>query len=449
MTPPGAGTSSPTQTPSPPPTDGGCPVAHADMLEGAAAFHPFDRDYLADPYAVFRAIRRDEPVFYSEEIDHWVVARYEDVRAVMRDVERFSADNVQSPVTPWPADAQAEFDAHEFGLRPNLSNNDPPSHPKVRGFLHDAFNPRRISWLEPHVRRLAEEAVDRFAAGLIDGSVTEVDLVHEMLSDVPAEVLFVFLGIPDADIERVKRWSAGRALLTWGRLPSDEVRAQIPGFVEYVQYCFDLVDHLELHPGDDYTSELLRRLRDEQPDDMDKGRVAQTLFGLLMAGHETTTNQSASAVRALLSDPPAWQRLCDDPGLIPSAVEELIRFDCSVIAWRRRTRVPVTLSGVEIPAGAQVLTLLGSANRDESVFPDGDRLDLDRDNSRQHLAFGFGSHHCLGAPLARLELRVFLEVLTRRLPGLRIVPTTYEFLPNTSHRGPMSVPVTYAVEAGA
>lgn len=431
-----------TTSSSAPPPPGGCPVVH-----GAAAFRPFDPEYLADPYVAFQSIRRDEPVFYSEEIDHWVVSRYEDVRRVMRDVERFSAENVQSPVTPWPADAQAEFDAHNFGLRPNLSNNDPPSHTKVRGFLHDAFNPKRIAWLEPHVRRLANKAVDRFAPGLLDGSVAEVDLVREMLSDVPAEVLFVFLGIPNADIDRVKRWSAGRALLTWGRLDDDDVRSQIPDFVQYLQYCFDLVDRLEAQPGDDYTSELLRRVRDEQPDDMDKGRIAQTLFGLLMAGHETTTNQSASAMRALLSDPPAWQRLCDDPSLIPAAVEELIRFDCSVIAWRRRTRVAVTLSGVEIPAGAQVLTLLGSANRDEEVFPDGDRLDFERDNSRSHLAFGFGSHHCLGAPLARLELKVFLEVLTQRLPGLRSVPTTFEFLPNTSHRGPLAVPVGYSTDS--
>jgi cytochrome P450 len=425
---------SPTASPS-----GECPVAR-----GSAAFHPFDDTYLSDPYAVFRDLRRDEPVFYSEEIDHWVVSRYEDVRLVMRDVERFSADNAQKPVTPWPSEARAELDAHDFDLRPNLSNNDPPSHPQVRKFLQDAFGPRRITWLEPHVRRLANDAVDRFAPGLLDGSVTEVDLVAEMLSDVPAEVLFVFLGIPNADIERVKRWSAGRALLTWGRLDDDEVRAQVPDFIDYLQYCFDLVDHLDEHPGDDYTSELLRKLREDRPDGMDKGRIAQTLFGLLMAGHETTTNQSASAVRALLDEPDSWERLCTDPDDIPNAVEELIRFESSVIAWRRRTKVAVVLSGVEIPAEAQVLTLLGAANRDDDIFADGEQLLLERKNARNHLSFGFGSHYCLGAPLARLELKIFLEVLTQRLPGLLLVPAEYRYLPNTSHRGPLSLPVTYA-----
>ncbi|MGD9997463.1 MAG: cytochrome P450, partial [Ilumatobacteraceae bacterium] len=402
----------------------------------AASFTPFDEPYLSAPYEVFARARREAPVFYSSEIDHWVVSRYDDVRTVMRDAERFSAANVQSPVTPWPDDTVAAFDARGFGLRPNLSNNDPPSHHHVRHFLRDAFSPRRIGWLEPHVRRLAEACV----AGFADRGAG--DLVELMLSDVPAQVLFVFLGIPDGDIDTVKRWSAGRAILTWGRPTDDQVRAELPDFIDYLQYCFDLVDRLEQDPGDDYTSELLRRVADEQPVDFDKGRVAQTLFGLLMAGHETTTNQSANAIRALLATG-TWQRLVDDPSRIPDAVEEAIRFEGSVIAWRRITRCPVTLSGCEIPAGAQILTLLGSANRDETVFDDPDRFDIDRPNSRNHLSFGFGNHFCLGAPLARLELRVFLEILTQRLPNLELVPTTYAYSPNTSHRGPLSLPVRW------
>jgi cytochrome P450 len=178
-----------------PPLAGACPFS--DTPSVADAFRPFDEPYLSAPYAVFERARREAPVFYSSEIDHWVVSRYEDVRTVMRDTDRFSAANVQSPVTPWPADAAAAFEARGFGLRPNLSNNDPPSHQHVRHFLRDAFSPRRITWLEPHVRRLAETCVD----GFVDRR--EGDLVELMLSDVPAQVLFVFLGIPDGDIETV------------------------------------------------------------------------------------------------------------------------------------------------------------------------------------------------------------------------------------------------------
>ncbi len=403
-----------------------CPVRHD--------FDPFAPDYLADPYGYMADVRGQTPVFYSPLIDHWVVTGYDDVRRVMRDTDTFTAGNAQDPVTPWPADVAAAFAAEGFGLRPNLSNNDPPSHTAVRRFLRDAFSPRRIGWIEPSVRRLAERAVDEIEHRLLAGDT--IDLVAAMLSDVPAEVLFVFLGIPDADIERVKRWSAGRALLTWGRLPDEEVRRQLPDFVEYLRYCFDLVDRLAAEPGDDYTSELLRRLDEEQPDDFDRGRVAQTLFGLLMAGHETTTNQSANAVRALLSTPGAWRRLHDDSTAIANAIEELIRFESSVIAWRRRTLQTVEIAGVEVPAGAQILAMLGAANRDPSQFDDPDVVDLDRGNARNHLSFGFGAHYCLGAPLARLELGVFLDLLTSRLPELELVPTEYEYSPNTSHRGP-------------
>jgi cytochrome P450 len=415
----------------------GCPVRHD--------FDPFGGSYLADPYAWFADARADTPVFYSPLIDHWVVTGYDDVRWVMRDSDTFSAANAQDPVTPWPDDATAGFAAEGFGLRPNLSNNDPPSHTAVRRFLRDAFSPRRIGWIEPSVRRLATRAVDDVERRLRAGET--VDLVAAMLSDVPAEVLFVFLGIPDADIERVKRWSAGRALLTWGRLPDDEVRQQLPDFVEYLRYCFDLVDHLAAEPGDDYTSELLRRLDEERPDDFDRGRVAQTLFGLLMAGHETTTNQSANAVRALLSTPGAWRRLHDDPSAIANAVEELIRFESSVIAWRRQTRQAVTIAGVELPAGAKILAALGAGNRDPSQFEHPDVVDLDRPNSRNHLSFGFGAHYCLGAPLARLELGVFLELLTSRLPDLELAPQEYDYSPNTSHRGPTTLLVrSHSVE---
>ena len=286
-----------------------CPVT------GAAGVDLFASPYLDDPYPFFARWRATEPVFYDPAIDHWVVAGHEDVRRVLRDADAFSALNVQDPVTPWPPDVVESFAAHGFGLRPNLSNNDPPSHTHVRGFLRDAFNPRRVRWLESHVVRLATASVDRFEPRLRRGE--EVDLVDTMFRDVPAEVLFVFLGIPDADIERVKRWSAGRALLTWGRLPDDDVRRQLPDFVDYLRFCFDLVERLRVEPGDDYTSELLRRIDTEQPDDFDAGRVAQTLFGLLMAGHETTTNQAALAVRALLAEPDAWTRVQPRPGAHP------------------------------------------------------------------------------------------------------------------------------------
>ena len=409
--------------------DAQCPVTAM-----GEAFNPFTDPYISDPYTFYAQARREEPVFYSPEINHWVVALYKDVKAILQDTKQYSARMAQSPIKPWPQTAVDLLNAQNFKLIPNLSNNDPPSHTQVRRFLNDAFTPRRIQWLEPHVRRLVNEAIDSF----ID--MGRCDLVREMLYETPAKVLFTFLGIPEDDIDNVKVWSAGRALLTWGKLPDEEIMAQMPTFIEYIRYCYDLVDELDENPGEDYTSELLNRLKSEEPQGFDKNRVVITLFGLLMAGHETTTNQSANGIRTLLQHRESWETLCQNPALIPNACEELMRYDSSVITWRRVAKQDITIEGVTIPKDAQILVLLGSANRDEAHFADGERFDIHRANAKQHLSFGQGAHYCLGAPLARLELKIFLEELTRRIPSLRLDPDqSYTYSPNTSHRGPTSL----------
>ena len=168
------------------------------------------------------------------------------------------------------------------------------------------------------------------------------------------------------------------------------------------------------------------------------------VYGLLIAGHETTTSMSANAIVTLMRHRDAWERLCADPALIPNAVEELLRFDSSVITWRRKAVKAVEVAGVAIPEGAKLLLALCSGNRDDAHFPEPERLDLDRENAKTHLSFGFGIHYCLGAPLARLELKVILEELTRRLPSLRLVPDQpWEFPPNTSFRGPARLEVEW------
>ena len=413
----------------------GCPVTAL-----GEAFDPFNDPYISDPYSFYQRARSEEPVFYSPVIDHWVVSRYEHVKQMLHDTERYSSRMAQSPIKPWPQEAIDMLNAQDFHLVPNLSNNDPPSHTQVRRFLNEAFLPRRIKWIEPHVRRIVTEVID----GFIEKG--KVDLVKEMLYETPARVLFTFLGIPDDDIEKVKTWSEGRALLTWGNLSDEAIIAEMPTFIEYLQYCYDLVDRLDKTPGEDYTSELLLKLKREQPEGMDKNRVVITIFGLLMAGHETTTNQSSNGIRTLLQQRESWDALCADHALIPNAVEEIIRHESSVISWRRVAKRDVEIEGVVIPAGAQILVMLASANRDEAQFHDGESFDIGRKNARQHLSFGHGNHYCLGAPLARLELKIFLEELTRRLPSLRLVADqTYSYSPNTTHRGPQSLWVEWDI----
>ena len=159
-----------------------------------------------------------------------------------------------------------------------------------------------------------------------------------------------------------------------------------------------------------------------------------------MAGHETTTNQSANGIRTLLTYRHAWDALCNDASLIPNACEEIIRHESSVISWRRVSNQEVEVAGVTIPKNSQLLLLLGAANRDDAYFEDAERFDIHRKNAKHHMSLGHGIHYCLGAPLARLEMRIFLEELTRRLPTMRLVPKqTYHYSANTSHRGPTSL----------
>lgn len=417
----------------------GCPISAL-----GESFNPFADPYISDPYAFLAQARQDEPVFYSPEIDHWVVTRYEHVQTMLYDTQIYSSRNAQSPIKAWPKEAVEMFNAENFNLVPYLTNNDPPSHTQVRRFLQNAFTPKRIRWIEPRVRELVNQAIDGFTDDGAKMSGT-VELVEALLYETPARVLFTFLGVPDDDLEKVKRWSEGRAVLTWGKLPDEEIIQRMPTFIEYLRYCFDKVDELEQryldgNPGEDYTSELVQRLHAENPDGFEKVHVALTLFGLLMAGHETTTNQSGNGIRTLLQHRKSWEELCRDSSLIPNAVEEIIRHESGVISWRRVAKQDVSIEGVTIPKDAQILVMLGAANRDDAHFKDAETFDIHRKNAKQHLSFGHGNHYCLGAPLARLELKIFLEELTRRLPSMRLVEGQhYRYSPNTSHRGPTTL----------
>jgi hypothetical protein len=396
---------------------------------GCPAFDPFAPDYLADPYPVFARLRAEEPVRYEAGLDHFVVSRHEDIRAVLADPATYSARNTVSPLVPFSAEAVRLMREGGFTAPPLLVNLDPPEHTKARRAAGRAFTPRRLASLEPVIRDLAARHVDRFPPG------GPVDIVAGLAFELPAQVLFVLLGIPEGDVPHVKAWAEDRLTLIWGRPRPEEQVALARRTVEFWHYCEGLVEAKQADPGDDLPSELLRDDGDHEP--LTAVEVATVVYGLLFAGHETTTNLLANSVRHLLAQPGVWDRLRAEPGLIPTAVDEILRLDSSVPIWRRVTTRPVELNGVTLPAGARLLLLLGSANHDETVFESPEELDLERSNPRDHLAFGFGIHFCVGAALARLEVKVALEVLAERLPGLRLTADQeLEFHPNLSFRGP-------------
>ena len=194
-------------------------------------------------------------------------------------------------------------------------------------------------------------------------------------------------------------------------------------------------------PRDDFTSDLLLA-RDGDLSALSHQEVTQIVYELLFAGHETTTGLIGNALRRLLTERPAWAEICRDPSLIPNAVEEVLRFDSSVIAWRRRTTEAVEIGGVPVPADANLLLLLGSANRDPAVFEDPDHFDIHRPNAKEHLSLGHGAHYCLGAPLARLEAQVAIGALVQRASHLELATSALQWRESSTLRGLKTLPVT-------
>lgn len=412
----------------------GCPAS-----DFARNFNPFDPEYLQDPYPVFARARHEEPVFYSPELNYWVVSRYADIIEVFRDTESFSAAAATEMYKP-PCPAALEK-LEEIGLVPAgmLVDEDPPMHTSHRRVLRKGVSPKRIREIEPATRKFVTSSIDRFVK---NGAA---DLVTELAFDVPALTAFVLMGVPEAEVERVRKYASRFALWIWGR-PSDAEQVELAKeYAAYLQYSRDHVERLIQSPGDDYMSIAIKAwLEDEGEEVWDQNYLATIMQAHLYASHETTTNAAANAFKVLLENPVQWAMICEDRSLVPKAVEEVLRYHSSVPAWRRKTTKPVVVGDIEIGAGENILLLTGSANHDSDKFADSETFDITRDNARQHLAFGWGPHLCLGQELARMELRVILEEATARLPHLELVADQeWTYSPNTSFRGPDHVLVTW------
>lgn len=404
-----------------------------------AGFDPLSEIYLADPYPFLAEAREAAPAFYCDPIDHWIVTRYHDIRHILRTPALFSAANANSPLRPPCPIAAKALEEGGFRAVRTLASVDPPAHTRLRKIANAAFTPKRIAEMEGFVRDLVTRfCTERLRAG-------RADIVRDLAWELPALVLFRILGVPDSEVPRVKTGSWHRILFAYGR-PTNVVQVQAAeGMAAFWRYAEGLVESRQKEPREDFISDLVHA-QDGDGLGLTLPQAAAIVLGLLFAGHETTTGLLGNAFRRLLADRPAWEAICEDPTLIPNAVEEVLRFDSSVIAWRRRTVQAVVIGGVSVPESADLLLMLGAANRDPTVFPDPDRFDIQRANAQEHLSFGSGPHFCLGAPLARLEARVALEVVSSRLPGLRLVDgAPLQFAPNVSFRGPLSLPVEWHI----
>src|SRR3954447_26021838 len=379
-----------------------CPV-HAD-------FDPLSEDFLADPYAVMASLPLAEtPVFYAPAIDYYVVTRHADIEAVFLDPATFSAGAAQLPLKPLGPEAAEIMLAGGNRPQPSMVSLDPPAHTRLRRPSSRAFTPRRVAEMEPRVRATLAELLDA-----VDPA-QPFDLVRTLTFPLPATIIFSFMGVPEEDYAQLKEWCGHRATLAFGRPPADEQVEHATSMAAYRRYLRELVATKADDRADDFASAMLA-IHDEDPEALSQDEIASILFSLSFAGHETTNYLIGNLIRRLLEERERWEAIAADRELVPGAVDETLRFDTSVPAWRRIMTRPVTLGGVELPEGAKLFLWLAATGRDGDVFPQPDRFDPARENAHHHLAFGKGIHYCAGASLGKLEAQLALTGLLDRWP---------------------------------
>lgn len=366
--------------------------------------------FRADPYPILARLRRESPVVTTQRPvigTIYLLTRYEDVTALFSD-PRFANDPrntvVNDPFDRWwtPRLLRA--------FQRNMLSSDEPDHRRLRDLVHKAFTPRRVEELKG--------SVERITARLLDAAARKpsVDLIADFALPLPLTVISEMMGVPEGDRLRFHRWMAG--LLDAPITSRLAVLKLLPSSFMTLRLFRRLIRQRRRQPGDDLLTALVQA--EEKGDRLNEEELIAMIFLLLLAGHETTVNLIGNGTLALLQHPDQLQKLRDDPELIGSAVEELLRFTNPVAEPAARfAREEVVLHGTTIPRGGIVVPLLASANRDEAAFERADQLDITRHPNR-HVAFGLGIHYCLGAPLARLEAKIALLALVQRFPRMRL-----------------------------
>ncbi|WP_167048085.1 cytochrome P450 [Salinibacterium sp. ZJ454] len=417
-------------------TMGRCPVAHG--AEAPAGHHGYEPFQLKDPFPAYAELRAEQPVMFDERTGLYVVSRYEDIKAVFEDWETFSSENAQAPVRERGAAAKKIMEDGGFTAYSGLSARRPPEHTRIRAVVQKAFTPRRYKALEPAIRQNVIELTE----GMLAQPDHQGDVFRDIAYDVPTITILALIGADTSQVDTFKRWSDSRAAMTWGDLSDEEQIPHAHNLVEYWQECLRLVRVAHEDGGDNLTADLVHAQAEGA--DISDHEIASVVYSLLFAGHETTTTLIANSLRVLLAHPEQWRQLVDDPARIPTAIDEVLRYSGSIVAWRRKALKTADVAGVQIPEGAELLLLMGSANRDAAKFDDGEAFDISRPNAREHLSFGFGIHYCLGNMLAKLQARIVLEEVTRLAPTLTLRdPEQITFRENISFRVPEAVPVSW------
>jgi cytochrome P450 len=397
---------------------------------------PLASPMLDDPRPFYARARREEPVFWSESLGLWVVTRYDDVSAVAKDAARFSSlDSITPSVAPPPPELLAEL-VKGFPLLPSLVTSDRPAHTHQRALVTKALSLRRLAAFEPILRSLAEGLVDRFAAK------GRVELVDAFAIALPGNFIVDLLGLPREHLAQVNRWTTDSAEVFAGHKPLAQLVEHTRGFVAYQHYLAAAIEDRRKSPRDDALSDIVSGAAALDPP-LGMPELINMLLQVIFAGYETTAGLIAASALELARDGELFTAARRNPSIIPPIIEEVLRVASPIHAMYRTANEDVELGGARIRKGDRLQIAYISANHDEQRFEEPLRFDIHRTTA--HLAFGQGIHFCIGAPLARLEGRIALEVLTQRLPSLRLVPDQkLSYFPSATARRLESLELTWA-----
>ncbi|MFM8946113.1 MAG: cytochrome P450 [Actinomycetota bacterium] len=390
-----------------------------------------EQSAISCPYPIFAGLRDADGLTFHPELGAWIVTRYDDVRAILRDTDRFSSLNPTGPQAAGEALRKGIMELMQDASRGDslarmsrgrgavLLNADPPDHRRQRRLVNPAFRPHRIRGFEPAIVEITDRLLADIRADLAAGQV--VDIVTRFSVGVPMAIIAMALGVADDDLARFKRWSDDIVMPVGNHSPSLE---QIRGFVtstrEFTDYFLAEIADRKREPREDLRSDIANAEIDGEAltDDEQLGMLQQ----FLVAGNETTTTLIANMIRHLAQDPALQERVRADSAQVDVLVEEMLRLEAPVGGLFRQAKVDVEIAGTTVRAGEHLWIVFASANRDGCKFADPDRVDLDRENVKEHLAFGNGEHFCPGAGLARTEARIAIGRLLAQFDDLRLAP---------------------------
>ncbi len=391
-------------------------------------------DIFSDPYPIYHQLREEEPVYWSDAWGCWVLTRYADVVAVLRDYRRFTnVGRIASFLDQLPESVRAQIRPLYDNFTVGMPNTDPPEHTRVRGLVNTAFSARVVEGMRPRVQEIVDGLLDQAESG------GAMEVIGCFAYPLPAIVIAETLGVPAEDRDQFKEWSDDIvAFHGTGRPHIETIMKSTAALLETKAWLLRLIEARRKQSEDDLISALVAA--EERGDMLSETELVATCITLLTAGHETTTGLIGNGLLALLRHPEQLRKLRENPALIGTAVEEFLRFDTSFLRAWRLTAEDVEIGGQRIPKGQTLSLMLGAANRDPAQFDDPDRLDITRDPNL-HTSFGWGIHFCAGAPLARREAEIAFTTLLRRFPHLKLDEEGVEWQQNNTFHNLKSLPV--------